>query len=315
MVITSYYSSKDVAWFHIWIQNTSVSQVPRQEFETLGIRKFPAEEAQRFFIYLVRSERMAKQRMLKTSFRADSYIEQLTPTQKLLYAYLLTNDYIDLSGIYEITFRRISYETWVAEEEVEQVMEKFQSDGKVFFCEGRIVIVNFIKNQNYKSPTIQKWIERSIDNVPNIVRQYLKENIPYIYRIEKLSYSIAPYLTLLNRITLPHSTLSESEWEKKSGVLNISDQQREELVWTYWEAVVARYEHKLINYINSKGDPYESHYATLLVWFDKDGIRPKPPDEKSVEKSNYTEMTDKQRAEAKWILNETKLKLRSKFNN
>ena len=54
---------------------------------------------------------MAKQRVVKTSFWSDSYIIDLSPTEKLLYLYLFTNDFIDLCGIYELGRRRMVFET------------------------------------------------------------------------------------------------------------------------------------------------------------------------------------------------------------
>ena len=54
---------------------------------------------------------MAKQRYLSTSFWTDSYVEKLDPSEKLLFIFLLTNDSTNLCGIYEITTRRISFET------------------------------------------------------------------------------------------------------------------------------------------------------------------------------------------------------------
>jgi len=68
---------------------------------------------------------MSKTRYIKTDFWSDSYIETLDPTEKLLFIYLFTNDRLDLCGIYEITLRKISFETGINEENLVKILTKF----------------------------------------------------------------------------------------------------------------------------------------------------------------------------------------------
>ncbi len=96
-------------------------------------------------------------------------------------------------------------------------------------------------------------------------------------------------------------------------ILNLTPDQRKELTDEYWESMVKRYERKLFNYITSKGDRYDSHYHTLLVWFDKDNI--KPSRKANVMHFDSTPMSDEQRKHAKKWLLEAKQKLMTQVSD
>lgn len=96
-----------------------------------------------------------------------------------------------------------------------------------------------------------------------------------------------------------HSRVLKSTSEK---FLNFTQEQKKDLINTYWDSIFRRYEKKLLNYITSKWDRYDSHYHTLLVWFDKDNIKPQ-----TVKVDSYcveiTPMTKEQRKQARnWLL-------------
>lgn len=90
--------------------------------------------------------------------------------------------------------------------------------------------------------------------------------------------------------------------------LNLTSDQRKELIDDYGESIVKRYEKKLFNYITSKGDRYDSHYHTLLVWFDKDNIKPKR--KTTVMHVSLAPMSPAQRKKAREWLLEAQQKLR-----
>jgi DNA-binding MarR family transcriptional regulator len=78
---------------------------------------------------------MAKQRYVRTNFRTDSYIEILSPDEKLIFLYLLTNESTNLCGIYEISLKRIAFETGVKLESVVSIIDKFSEDKRIFHIE------------------------------------------------------------------------------------------------------------------------------------------------------------------------------------
>lgn len=94
---------------------------------------------------------MDKLRSVNTKFWQDPFIEDLNPTEKLLFLYLLTNPLGNILGIYEISIKRISYDTGIGKETIKKAFEGFESVGKVFYFHDYVVLANFLKNQKLNS--------------------------------------------------------------------------------------------------------------------------------------------------------------------
>lgn len=94
---------------------------------------------------------MAKQRIVNTKFWDDSYITRLTPTEKLLFLYLLTNPLTNISGVYELPLKRVAFDTGIPSDKAEAIFKKLERDGKLVSGDGWIGIVNFIKHQSMNS--------------------------------------------------------------------------------------------------------------------------------------------------------------------
>ncbi len=91
---------------------------------------------------------MNKLRCVNTKFWEDPFVEGLNATEKLIFLYLLTNPKTNLLGIYEISKKRISFDTGVAERVVEEALNKFAKEKKVYYIESYVILVNWLKNQN-----------------------------------------------------------------------------------------------------------------------------------------------------------------------
>jgi hypothetical protein len=92
-------------------------------------------------------------------------LDKLTPQEKLLFLYLITNDRGNIIGIYEISLRTIANEVGFERVEVEQMLAGF--GGKVAYVDGWIVLKNALKNQNYHSPKIQAAVKTVCEKVPD----------------------------------------------------------------------------------------------------------------------------------------------------
>ena len=90
---------------------------------------------------------MSKQRLIDTRFWDDSYIIGKDPVEKLLFLYFLSNPLTNICGIYEISLRRIAFDTGIDREMVEKILKRFEEDGKMKYENGWIAIRNFIKYQ------------------------------------------------------------------------------------------------------------------------------------------------------------------------
>jgi len=167
---------------------------------------------------------MAKQRYVRTSFWTDNYIENLSPREKLVFLYLLTNESTNLCWVYEISIKRICFETWINENDVKTILDKFKNDNKIYYIEWYICIANYTKHQ-VKNPSILEWIKREVLELPKFLTDILQPATDCIQTGDSLGTA---GLTLLNltlpNLTKPNSTdqeqdVPESKWE----ILNFLD--------------------------------------------------------------------------------------------
>lgn len=113
---------------------------------------------------------MAQLRSVNTKFWEDPWVENLSVTNKLLFLYLITNSYANLAGIYEITIKRICFETGIDKQTVSNGLERFANDKKAYFVnENYIVLPNWLKNQNL-NPNMKKGVIKIIFGLPNDVK-------------------------------------------------------------------------------------------------------------------------------------------------
>jgi hypothetical protein len=137
--------------------------------------------------------------MIRDSFWTDAYIEKLTPDEKLIFLYLLTNPLCNVAGIYEVRSKRIGFETGYDIEVVENILSRFERDKKILRHNDYIVLVNSLKNQSM-NPSIIQGCNRIIMALPSDMQ-------------EKLTGWVQAgllNLTLLN-LTLPNPTKPQVE--------------------------------------------------------------------------------------------------------
>lgn len=90
---------------------------------------------------------MANFRTISPSFWSDPFVEELTPSEKLLYIYLFSNEHVSNIGVTEASIRKVAFETGVDVPGVSAFLRRLSSLGKVVQDEGLILAVNFIRNQ------------------------------------------------------------------------------------------------------------------------------------------------------------------------
>lgn len=108
--------------------------------------------------------------MVRDSFWTDSYIEKLSPDEKLVFIYLLTNPLCNIAGLYEIRSKRIGFETGYDVEVIENILTRFERDGKIKRFNDWLKIVNFVKNQSL-NPSVEAGIARVLSELPKDVRE------------------------------------------------------------------------------------------------------------------------------------------------
>lgn len=123
-------------------------------------------------------------RKIGTGIWQDPWFEELTPNAKLLFVYLFTNDVCNQSGMYQISMRRMKFESGI---DVEVVLKELT--GKVSWdADYQIIWVkNFVKWQCQNSNFLIGAL-KSINGIPlDLYQQFIKYNHSLI-----ASYGINP---------------------------------------------------------------------------------------------------------------------------
>lgn len=118
-----------------------------------------------------------KTRIVHCRFWQDQFISSLDKNTKLLFIYLLTNDRVSLTGIYELPDKYIKIDLDLTEEELQESKKNIQNYKKILFHDGWIMIINHDKYNSYKGGKIDKAKEKEIANIPQSIYQYMKEKI------------------------------------------------------------------------------------------------------------------------------------------
>jgi len=113
-----------------------------------------------------------KLRSVNTKFWDDPFIEELSPSEKLLFLYLLTNPLANILGIYEITIKRICYDTGLGREIILNGLKRFETARKAFYNGNYLILPNWLKNQH-----LNKNMKIAVSKEFNQLPIELKDNI------------------------------------------------------------------------------------------------------------------------------------------
>jgi len=135
---------------------------------------------------------MANYRQVHVKIWKDSWFIELEPDEKLLFIYLITNDSASLAGIYELHKRIIVFESGLDKTSVDRILQRFEDDGKVYYRDGVIWVVNMRSYHETSSIKVQARIKADLDTIPycELKIAYFKKyypNIQYGYGIDTLS--------------------------------------------------------------------------------------------------------------------------------
>lgn len=127
---------------------------------------------------------MAKNRYINTKFWSDGWVRKINPLDRYFFLYLLTNGHTNISGIYELPIETMAYESGLDERDLEKSMLP-KIEPKIYYRDGWVIIPNFIKHQNQKSPTIKKGVEAELLLTPAKIIHFA---IEYGYPMDTLSH-------------------------------------------------------------------------------------------------------------------------------
>lgn len=105
-------------------------------------------------------------RFFNSKFWDDEYVTKLNEKEKVVFIYLFTNSFINFAGVYEIMRRKIAFDTGVPDIEVINILEKFETEEKILYIDGWVVVINCIRHQKHGSPTVIKSAEKRLEEIP-----------------------------------------------------------------------------------------------------------------------------------------------------
>lgn len=116
-----------------------------------------------------------KLRSVNTRFWEDPFIEDLSPSEKLLFLYLLTNPLTNLLGIYELTIKRMAYDTGLSRDCIQKALESFQKARKVLVIDNYVILPNFLKNQSLND-NMKIGVIKLFKSLPDTLKENLLGN-------------------------------------------------------------------------------------------------------------------------------------------
>ena len=199
---------------------------------------------------------MAKQRYINTKFWDDEYIASLKSTGKLLYIYFLTNALTSICGIYEVSIRRMVFDTKINKNIIISLLEKFEKDKKVRYKDGWIAIKNFMKHQKQSDNPKDKiniGIKAELQKLPKTTLDWIKEQAPCRGLVRGSNYSNSNSNSNSN-IYIPEHSSDKHSKEKKlhSGLVGNKLTSKEGDSDVVWDTHAKLFQY--INEFNEKGD-------------------------------------------------------------
>ena len=207
---------------------------------------------------------MSKKRSISTAFWSDPFIEDIAPEYKLLFLYLITNEKTNMLGIYEASKRKMSFETGLSKESIEDGLDVFQRLGKIKYVDNYIILVNYMKHQKYNTNMKKSAIE-TFNLLPSSVRDNsdeldkYKTDESFDFLLE--NYSSATKLVMTEGVEDP-----SNYYEKDHLVLSMVEYDK--LLKHYDSSTIDHYIAKVENW--KKNDKVKSLYMTILNWLKRD---------------------------------------------
>lgn len=161
-----------------------------------------------------------KTRIVHTRFWKDEYVSNLTAKEKLLFLYLLTNECVNMCGIYELPDKYICVDLGLTLAELEKAKEKFQTDKRFYFDRGWIKIFRHEKYNSYGKGMQEKALAKEKESVPDFMSNtsidtsmdtsiYTRPNIKRREREYEREGNIAPKKSVLKAPPLSDSDLED----------------------------------------------------------------------------------------------------------
>lgn len=228
-----------------------------------------------------------KTRILQTRYWDDDFVVESRKLTKYLYIYLLTCQYINISGTFQLHDKKILVETDLTPSELANAKKELSLKGKVFFKDGWVHVVNARKNNRYeKSPDNVKACQKELDIVPKAIQEFFYSSV-------NSTVGVLPTVTINNKSEIINHKKEESVRETKTltaeDVKDISDslKVKEKEVWWVYD--------KIKDYCESNGKTYKNYKAALRNWVRTEIERGKITPRREAPIDTHVQLPDDQR--------------------
>lgn len=108
-------------------------------------------------------------------FWSDGWIRQLNALDRYLFIYLLTNGRSQCTGIYELPLDMMATECGIDEKDLRMSMLQ-RLEPKIYYKEGWVIVMNFIKHRVSDSPALIKGIRNEFEELPQHIKEIAIKN-------------------------------------------------------------------------------------------------------------------------------------------
>lgn len=106
---------------------------------------------------------MAQFRKINPAFWTDSVIQSITPDQRYLYLYLITNAHSEITGLYKITEKTIAFETDLQPDQLALDLRVLEVEGKIVYDGTTMFVLNMLTHHANRSPKFVTMVKTQID--------------------------------------------------------------------------------------------------------------------------------------------------------
>lgn len=199
----------------------------------------------------------------------DEWFTQLTTTSKLLFVYLLTNEFVGLTGYFEITDRQICFDTGLTQAQLAN--SKKELANKISFKNNWVYVKNLTKYDPIRGEnnTLHKTYEAELSRVPEeIIRgidapSMVHEGTMHGRNGNGIGNGIGNSFGKSENLFLKNKPqrLTDEQFEKICSDYNVPPA----FVLSKWD--------DLENYCLSKGKTYKDYYRALRDWVKRDAVK------------------------------------------
>ena len=203
-----------------------------------------------------------KTRILHTKIYSDNFFITLSPLEKFLFIYYITNESVNIIHCYECPNRKVQFDTGINTPIIEAFQRKMESAGKMFFKDGYVLLKNADKYEKYNGELNDKAKLSLINELSIGIREWYEGGMKGVY---------IP--------TINHNTeiINQKEGVVKGKQVSeelITDTEFQQIADDYHvpiSFVLSKYE-DMTNWCKSKGKRYRDYKAALRNWVKKDAV-------------------------------------------